>query len=203
MSVAHLEVLVEEPSMEAALLVLLPKLVGSASFSIHAHQGKPDLLSKLPGKLAAYAKWIPPDWRVVVILDRDADDCVALKRKLETWARDAGLPSRPAAPEHWVVVNRLAIEELEAWYFGDWDAVRAAYPRVPKTVPRRQEFRVPDAIQGGTWEAFERVLQGAGYFKTGIRKIEAARAVCPRMHPARNRSASFQALRDVLAEATA
>ncbi len=32
----------------------------------------------------------------------------------------------------------------------------------------------PDAIPGGTWEAFERVLQRSGYFQTGLRKLEAA-----------------------------
>jgi hypothetical protein len=58
----------------------------------------------------------------------------------------------------------LAIEELEAWFFGDMDAVRALYPRVPETLEQRAGFRDPDAIRGGTWEALERILQRAGYF---------------------------------------
>ena len=31
----------------------------------------------------------------------------------------------------WQVVNRIAIEELQAWHFGDWEAARQAnpYPR--------------------------------------------------------------------------
>ena len=35
----------------------------------------------------------------------------------------------------------------------------------------------PDAIKGGTWEAMERELQRAGYFKSGLAKIEAARVI--------------------------
>ncbi|MGH7753687.1 MAG: DUF4276 family protein, partial [Gemmatimonadales bacterium] len=61
-------------------------------------------------------------------------------------------------------------------------------------------FRDPDGIAGGTWEALERVLQRAGYFKAGLRKIEAARTISNNMDPDRNRSASFTAFRDALRE---
>jgi hypothetical protein len=101
------------------------------------------------------------------------------------------------------VLNRIAIEELEAWYFGDWTAVREVYPKLPATVPNRAKYRDSDRISGGTWEAFERLCQKAGYFKTGLRKIEAAALIGPRIVPARNRSRSFQVLRDALQEITA
>ena len=101
-----------------------------------------------------------------------------------------------------MVVNRLAIEELEARYFGDWEAVRAAYPRTSATIPSQSKYRNPDAIAGGTWEAFERVLQKAGYFTGGLRKVEAARAVATHMEASRNTSPSFCAFRDVLLEMT-
>jgi hypothetical protein len=44
------------------------------------------------------------------------------------------------------------------------------------------------------------VLQKAGSFSTGLRKIEAARAVAAHMVPERNASPSFRALRDALME---
>ena len=47
MTVTHVEVLVEEPSMEAALNVLLPKLIGSRSFAVHVHNGKANLLKRI------------------------------------------------------------------------------------------------------------------------------------------------------------
>jgi len=38
----------------------------------------------------------------------------------------------------------------------------------------------------------ERELQRAGYFKSGLAKIKAARAISAHMVPSRNRSRSFQ-----------
>ena len=201
MTVAQVEALVEEPSAEAALRVLLPRILGNTSFSVYPHSGKDELLKCLPERLRGYASWLPDDWRIVVVIDRDDDDCVALKQRLETMALEAGLATRSEKKRgRFSVVNRLAIEELEAWYFGDWEAVRQAYPRVNVNVPAQAKYRSPDAIKGGTWEASERVLQRAGYFKSGLRKIEAAREVASHMDPNRNTSRSFQVLRDALAE---
>ncbi len=204
MAVSHVEVLVEEQSMEAALRVLLPRVLGDLSFNVHPHQGKMDLLQRLPERLRGYAAWLPSDYRIVVVVDRDDDDCDDLKRQLEHMARSSGLRSRThASSQSYQLVNRLAIEELEAWYFGDWEAVREAYPKVSKTIPQKAKFRDPDAIAGGTWEAFERVLQSAGYFQAGLRKIEAARTVANHWQPDRNSSHSFCVFRDVLKEMTA
>jgi len=203
MNVEHVEILLEEPSAEAALEVLLPRILGLTTFAIHVHQGKDDLLAKLPTKLKAYKRWLPQSFRILVLIDRDDANCLALKSKLEGYAQAAGLMTRSRRSKaHYSVVNRIAIEELEAWYFGDWDAVRAAYPRVPADISVNAKYRNPDAIAGGTWEAFERVLQSAGYFKTGLRKIEVARAVAENMVPERNGSSSFCALHAVLSEMT-
>lgn len=204
MTVEHIDVLVEELSMEAALRVLLPKILGDVSFEIYPHQCKDELLARLPQRLRGYASWLPDNHRIVVVVDRDDDDCYDLKRRLEEMAAAAALATRTRSLRgRYKVVNRLAIEELEAWYFGDWRAVRKAYRRVKATVPEQAAYRHPDAIRGGTWEAFERVLQDAGYFSTGLRKIEAARAVAEHMEPARNSSPSFRALRDALTELSA
>ena len=205
MAAAHFEVLVEEPSAEAFLRALLPRLLPQdRTFEVHPFQGKQDLLGKLEQRLRAYVRWLPADWRIVVVVDRDDEDCRALKHRLETIARKAGLRTRTRggrAP--WQLINRIAIEELEAWYFGDWEAVRQAYPRVPATIPNRSGFRDPDAIARGTWEAFERILQKHGYFEDGLRKIEAGRTVGSHVDPARSQSRSFQLLCEALAEAMA
>ncbi len=201
MSVAHVEFLVEELSMESFLRGLLPCLLGGIPFEIRTFQCKDDLLKRLPQRLRGYASWYPEDYRIVVVVDRDDDDCHALKQTLEQHALAAGLPTRTQhRQEHFTVINRIAIEELEAWYFGDWEAVRAVYPKVPATIPQRAAYRDPDAINGGTWETFERVLQQKGYFKTGLRKIEAARAIAPHVDPMRNSSHSFQVFRDAMLE---
>jgi hypothetical protein len=204
-SAAHLELLVEEPSMEAFLGALLPRLLpADRSFVVHPFQGKTDLMAKLQDRLRGYASWLPDDWRVVVVVDRDDDDCMALKAQLEAMAKKAKLRSRSVAGKRpWQLVNRIAVEELEAWYFGDWFAVCAAYPRVSKAVINQAGYRHPDAIAGGTWEAFERVLQKRGYFRGGLGKIEAARALGAALDPQRSRSASFACFCDAVVEAVA
>ncbi|NVJ05937.1 DUF4276 family protein [Myxococcus sp. AM001] len=201
MSVEHVEVIVEEPSMEAALRALLPRILGDITFEVYPHQCKDELLMRLPERLRAYASWLPKTWRIVVVVDCDDDSCIKLKRRLDAIAVEAGLVTKSSPGRGgYAVVNRIAIEELEAWYFGDWDAVRAAYPRVAPTIPAQARYRNPDGIAGGTWEAFERVLRDAGYFKTGLRKIEAARSIGQHIAPERNTSRSFQALRIALNE---
>lgn len=145
---AHVELLVEEPSMEAFLRALLPRLLPqNKTFEVHAFQGKSDLLGKLADRLRGYAKWLPDDWRIVVVVDRDDDDCMQLKQRLEAIAGQAGLRTRARAGRApWQLVNRIAIEELEAWYFGDWPAVKAVFPRVSANVPNQQSTVIPTAL---------------------------------------------------------
>jgi hypothetical protein len=197
----HIEILAEEPSMEQALRLIVPKIVGDLSFEVYPHLCKEDLLGKLPERLRGYAAWLPENWRIMVVVDRDDDQYTALMEQLENAAREARLTTRAQGPGG-RVVNRLAIEELEAWFFGDWEAVLRAYPKVHRTVPNRAGYRDPDAIRGGTWEALERCLQRGGYFRTGLRKVEAARTIAQHMDPKKNRSASFQGFRAALTEMT-
>lgn len=189
--------------MEVFLRELLPRVIGDrATFSLYPSQGKMDLLRNLPARLRGYAKWLPANWRIVVVVDRDGEDCYALKETMEQFARQAGLRTRAGtASSTWQVLNRIAIEELEAWYFGDLAAVRQAYPKVPKTVAEKATYRDPDSVEGGTWEAFERLLQKAGYFQSGLRKTEAANAIGKLIDPARNSSHSFRVFCEAVFEA--
>lgn len=193
----HIEVLVEEPSAQTALQNLLPKMLGNRSFRIISFNGKADLLFKLPKRLCGYANLLRTGWegRIVVLIDEDREDCFALKARLEKIARDAGLATKtsPEPGGRFTVLNRIAVEEIEAWFFGDIAAMRTAYPRLPPTLGQRRSLRNPDAITGGTWEALEKVLQEAGYFPSGLAKIKVAREISIHMDPARNRSPSFRA----------
>jgi len=185
----NIEFLVEEPSAERALQHILPKILPpSSSYRIHAHQGKMDLLAKLPGKLRAYSVWLPKDWGVCVLVDEDRQNCHELKMRMAAAARQTGIR----------VLNRIAIEELEAWFFGDWEAVRSAYPKVSANVPSRSGYRDPDAIGGGTWEALERILVRSGHYRTRLPKFEAADRIARHMDPVRNCSKSFQVFRSGL-----
>lgn len=65
-------------------------------------------------------------------------------------------------------------------------------PEVEATIPRKADFREPDAIAGGTWERFSEIMQSAGYFPGGFAKIKAAQEIGQHLEPAKNRSPSFQ-----------
>ncbi len=137
-----------------------------------------------------------------MLVDEDRQDCLELKARLEKAADDAGLvtKTRASGGAGFQVLNRISIEELEAWFFGDVEALHGAYPKIPLSLATRSKYHNPDAIQGGTWEELEKELQRKGYFHGGLAKIEAAKAISAHMDPARNRSKSFQVFRDGLIE---
>ena len=199
----HIEFLVEEPSAEAALSNILPKVFGpTTSFAIHPYQGKQDLLKKLPSRFRGYKTWLPEDWRIVVLIDADSEDCRQLKARLEHISRDSNLLTKSATGNrfNFQVLNRLAIEELEAWFFGDVEALHSTYPRISLDLRNKAKYRDPDSIAGGTWEALERELKRVGYYTGGLPKISVAREVSLHMVPERNRSHSFQVFRQGLLE---
>ena len=80
----HLEFLLEEPSAEAALNNILPKLVSNneVTWRLMVYSGKSDLLGGLDGALKGYAAWITSDYRLFILLDRDDQDCKLLKQRL-------------------------------------------------------------------------------------------------------------------------
>ena len=194
---------VEELSAEEALYNLVPKIIGPGhSIKIYSFQGKHDLLNNLSNRLKALKRGFASDDRIVILIDEDREDCKALKGKLETIANASGFNSKsavlPGTMFH--VLNRIAVEELEAWFFGDMNALLNAFPKLPASLREKASFRNPDGINGGTWEALERVLNKYGYYSGGIPKVELARAVSQHMNPQNNRSRSFQVFRDGLAE---
>jgi hypothetical protein len=194
-SILHLEFLVEEASLELALTQLLPKILPpNVSFKIHAFRGKPDFLAKLPDRLKGYQAWLPPDWKIVILIDEDREDCRKLKEKLEIMAISSGLITKSSCQKDksFQVLNRIVVEELEAWFFGDVQAIRQAYPKVSANLANQQPYRDPDAIKGGTWEALERVLKKAGYHLGGLEKYKASSEISKYMNPELNRSRSFQ-----------
>jgi hypothetical protein len=136
---------------------------------------------------------MPPDWRIVVLVDEDRQDCLVLKQALEQAAFQAGLMTKSqAGGAGFQVLNRIAVEELEAWFLGDVEALRRVYPRVPLSLSQRERFRDPDHVTGGAWEALEKLLQAYGYHPAGYPKVEAAQRISKHLEPDRNRSHSFQ-----------
>ncbi|MGW5616844.1 DUF4276 family protein [Streptomyces sp. NPDC003877] len=192
----RLEVLVEEESASEALKPVLFKITEGKQVKVGIRQfrGKPDLLKKLPARLNGYAasRRRGEDVRVVVLVDRDTDDCIQLKRQLDKVSVDAGLVprSRRSDGDAFNVLNRIAIRELEAWYFGDWAAVLAGFPKAPKTVPRAYRNN-PDTPNGKCSDAFEAALRAEGIRISS--KPEWGRRIGPHLNVDHNRSPSFAA----------
>lgn len=198
---SRLEVLVEEPSAEAALRHLLPSLLPKAvRWKIVNLKSKPRLLTVLEERLRAYRARVEQgeDVRVLVLVDRHDDDCLALKRQLDAFAARAGLPtrSRPDRSGCYRLVNRVVVQELESWFLGDATALRAAFPSLPAANPRSGPFRSPEH---GSWKTLHRYMRKHGIYRGRYPKIDAARRIASRMDVTLNRSPSFRHFRDGVA----
>jgi len=131
---------------------------------------------------------------VVVVLDADNRDCAAFLAELRELAATSGA----AELTHF----RLAIEEIEAWYFGDRAALRAAYPKARlRPLSRYRQDSVC-----GTWELLADVIHPGGsdairrasWPLPGQIKHGWANRIGPLMNPDANLSPSFARLRDAL-----
>jgi len=187
----HIEFLVEGPSDEIVLREVVPRVLSrDVSFEVRPFGSKQRLLTRLPGHLRAYAASGWPGLRVCVLVDEDREDCIGLKRRLLAAVRQAGLGPRSSSQAE--VLSRIAVEEIEVWFFGDAEALHSAYPRVSEHLGHKAPYRDADAIRGGTWEQLGRVLRSAGYHTAGFNKIQAARDIAPHLNPERNSSSSFR-----------
>ncbi len=189
----HIDFLIEEESARVALNVLLPEMLpDDALFDIYTFQGKYDLLKKLPNRLRAY-RHSPLDMhKVIILIDRDEKDCRDLKQKLELMVKQAGLVSKSENPTDFQVVTRIVIDELEAWYFGDAEALHSAYACIPKTIQQKRGFEDPDRIAKPS-KRLHQLLQKEYPGVDRLLKVEAAARISAYMSPDVNQSKSFQA----------
>jgi hypothetical protein len=110
----------------------------------------------LPAKLRAYGRTLDSATdRLLVFIDLDEDSCLDLKSRLL-----AVLDTCEPRP---VVLFRIAIEELEAFYLGDISAIRRAFPQAR---PHRLRDYVQDSICG-TWELFQQIIGASSEDKVG------------------------------------
>jgi len=169
-----LVILTEEPSMETTLRSVLPRLgLLPGDFQIVVFQGVGDLEASLIRRVRA---WTDPKARFLVIRDNDNGDCVARKARLtDRLAQAGGL--RPAKV-------RIVIQELEAWFLGDLDALRQA--GFLKGLSTPAELR-------GDPEAHLRPVDILRKLDRTYQKGIGARRIAPYLDLNRNRAASFHA----------
>lgn len=188
----HLEILLEEESMEIVVNSILERINPPQSehtWKTHPHRGKQDMIRQLPKKLRAYANFLPAmyrngDYRIIVIVDKDEQDCVPLKTKILNAAHEVGL--------HTKTIVRIAVCELESWYLGDAIALEKAFPRLSRQrIGRKATFRNPDARPDPTAD-LQRLLEAEKY--GAYLKLAHSRLISGHLdlEPGVNRSHSFQ-----------
>ena len=137
------------------------------------------------------------------LLMRDRRDCYELKAELERTAREAGFVTKSSALPNsdFQVVNRLAIEELEAWFFGDVEApgYTQLIPPVRVSINLEQyqaRYRNPDAIHRWYIRSIGAFANRRKNYHTPKDKLcanlEVAQNIAQHMEPNRNKSKSFQ-----------
>ena len=158
--------------MKATLEVLLPKLgVTIDRVQILSHQGKSDLEASWRRKL--------PNWNTLgvsflILRDADGADCVDRKATLSEVASHCGKTD--------VCKVRIVCQELEAWFLGDADALRAAGYLKQNQNPK--ELREPDLLVKPS-----HIL---ARWKPGRQKVAGAVEIAKHMEPQRNTSPSFR-----------
>ena len=161
--------------MKVLLDGVLPRFFPDLEFQCVPHDGKNDLETSIPRKLRA---WSEPGVRFVVVRDNDGGDCRALKARLQ----------RLCETNHRLdTLVRIPCQEVEAWYFGDPEALAAAYGDDRLSgIARKARFRDPDAIAKPS-VALTRLVGG-------FQKVSGARRIAAHMSKEGNRSRSFQVM---------
>lgn len=199
----HIDFLVEEPSIEAALFnILLKILEREISYKIIVHQGKNDLLKKLPGRLRGYSKWISEDYKIVVLVDQDSENCKILKDKISKIVLNSGLQvreNRSVPLCKFQVLVRILVEELESWFLADRRALKRAYPKLSDKDLRVKKYDVPDSIKNSA-ATLHQLLMKCGYYPSGLEKINNARKISAFMDVSNNLSVSFNQFKNGLIE---
>lgn len=140
----QIEFLLEEPSMENLLKVILPQILpvgyklGINCF-LRPHQGKSDLRKSIPKKIRTFSNFYRPS-KVIIIQDQDSTDCKELKKNIIDLCRANG-----DCP----ILVRIPCRELENWYLGDMDAIEKVYPNFrARSHKYRAKYRNVDNLHG-------------------------------------------------------
>jgi hypothetical protein len=211
----HLEILIEDLSGKKSLEALIPKLTNAEdTFRIHPYKGigriprnmkDPEdasrriLLDNLPKLLKGYGRTFngyPPTSPAAVVLVCDLDD-----RPFHVFLKELNgiLDACNPAP---TAEFCFAIEEGEAWFLGDNQALKTAYPNAKNHV---LESYVQDSICG-TWEILadavyqggQKALSARGWQAVGAEKYRWAEKISPKMDVDNNNSPSFAFFRDTV-----
>jgi len=214
----HFEILVEDQSGKKALDILVPKIVGDQhTFRVIPYKGigripknmldardanKRILLDNLPRLLKGYGETFAGagyrTYPATVILVCDLDDRCLKRFLVELRTILDACDPKPQTR------FCIAIEEGEAWFLGELNAVKLAYPKAKDSILKAY---VNDSICG-TWEQLAdavyrggaSALSAKGWHAVGSEKSKWAEAISPHMTVGQNQSPSFCYFREKLQE---
>lgn len=162
----------EEMSMKCFLDGILPKVLPEEiSYITIPHEGKSDLQKSIPIKLRA---WTESGVKFVIVQDQDTNDCRELKQKLIELCK---------FDSHEKLI-RIACRELEAWYFGDLQAVSVAYGKNLTKLANKSAYRIPDNIMNPKKELRK--------YLPNHQQISGAKKIAEHIDVDRNTSHSFK-----------
>lgn len=171
---SELVFLLEERSMREVLQVIVPPLVPDhIRCRFVPHEGKKDLEKSIPRKLRA---WRTPGVRFVVVRDKDAADCMVVKKRLVDLCVEGRRPD---------TLVRVVCHHLESWFLGDLAAVERAYG--VNGLARRQNqrpFLNPDRLANAE-EELRRLIPA-------YQKIGGSRLIASHLDVDSNKSQSFR-----------
>ena len=172
--------LLEELSMQILLEGLLPRLFPELPFRCVPHNGKTDLDRSITATLRG---WREPGARFAIVRDNDGGDCYALKERIRQLCHNGRRDD---------ALVRIVCQELEAWYFGEPDAMAEAFgDERLRRIKNRPRYRNPDAISKPSGEIKRLVPR--------FQKIDGARRMAQHLTRERNRSRSFAVFLDGVA----
>lgn len=138
-------------------------------------EGKQDLLKRLNIKIKG---WMKPCVGFVILCDKDHEDCILLKQKLQKACSSCGEGR---------YLIRIACAEIESWYLGDLFAVEKAFSlKNLGTYNKKKKYRAPDQL-GNAKEELKKLTSKAYKEKSGSREI--GKYLSP--NPCDNSSCSF------------
>ncbi len=168
----------EEKSMKETLQVILPKIHNSFEnkdyFRILPHEGKQDLEKSIPIKLRAWKDNKSIQYKFIIVRDKDSGNCYQIKENIKNLCFSAGRED---------VLIRIAIHELESWFFGDLKAIDRAYNSKLSKHRKTSKFRDPDKLANPS-EELSKILNSYS-------KISWSKKISKEMDIENNSSRSF------------
>ncbi len=175
-----LYVFTEEPSAKKVFEVILPKMLPeNVYFRVFDHQGKQDLENAIKSTIPSISKI--PGARILIARDQDSSNCKEIKRHLQEMINQ--VCNRP-------YLVRIACRELEAWFLGDMNAIKQAYPRFkPEQYATRADFKDVDLLHRPD-EWLLRIIPEYSGMET-LSKVANSENIAPFMDLEHNSSVSF------------